>query len=209
MAFVKNNYTYKRINHFENFLNEFCEEKKVIPDFLITMIESEMGKKNINKENFTLKHLRIILKETNNRKYYEYQFNIYEKITGKKFIRINSDDKQKIMIMFYEIGKVYYDYCPKNRKSFFSYHYIVNRICYLLGFDYYLDYLSLFKIKNQSKLYQSDLILSKICKHYYDIWKNKCVINRLEEYINIKPSDDNHSDISLLKNLSKIKAFNN
>ena len=63
--------------------------------------------------------------------------------------------------MFMEIQEPFDRVCPKNRKNFFSYNYILYKFCELLGEK---EHMSLFTLlKSREKLYQQDCIWKEIC----------------------------------------------
>ena len=54
-------------------------------------------------------------------------------------------------------------FCPKDRKNFLSYAYVLHKFVQLLDLDEYLDCFIL--LKSREKLHQQDLIWAKICKY--------------------------------------------
>jgi len=69
--------------------------------------------------------------------------------------------EERLRIMFKDIQKPFDDNCPKERKNFLSYSYVLYKFCELLSEDKYLKYFPL--LKSKEKLYQQDLIWNKIC----------------------------------------------
>ena len=56
----------------------------------------------------------------------------------------------------------FYKHCPKNRKNFLSYSYVLHKFVELLGLDEFLPSFPL--LKSREKLHQQDLIWEKICR---------------------------------------------
>ncbi len=65
--------------------------------------------------------------------------------------------------MFKDIQKPFSIYCPKNRKNFLNYSYVLHKFCELLGLDNYINYFPL--LKNNNKLLQHDKIWKNICSY--------------------------------------------
>ena len=63
--------------------------------------------------------------------------------------------------MFKEIQNPFQKHCPKHRKNFLSYSYVIHKFIQLLGIDEYLIYFPL--LKSREKLYQQDKIWKEIC----------------------------------------------
>ena len=63
--------------------------------------------------------------------------------------------------MFKEIQTPFEKHCPKNRKNFLSYSYVIHKFIQLLNMNEYLVYFPL--LKSREKLYQQDLIWKNIC----------------------------------------------
>jgi hypothetical protein len=65
--------------------------------------------------------------------------------------------------MFKTIQVPFTKYCPKNRKNFMSYNYVLHKFCELLEQDEFLPCFPL--LKSREKLQQQDKIWEKICNH--------------------------------------------
>jgi hypothetical protein len=63
--------------------------------------------------------------------------------------------------MFKEIQGPFLKHCPKNRKNFLSYSYVLFKFCQLLDKDEFLPHFSL--LKSREKLHVQDQIWKKIC----------------------------------------------
>ncbi|AGF85364.1 late transcription factor VLTF3-like protein [Moumouvirus goulette] len=69
----------------------------------------------------------------------------------------------KIKKMFKQIQKPFAVYCPKDRKNFLNYSYVLHKFCELLDLDEYINYFPL--LKNNAKLLQHDKIWKNICEY--------------------------------------------
>ena len=70
--------------------------------------------------------------------------------------------EEKLRFMFKEIQNPFELHCPKNRKNFLSYSYVIHKFIQLLDMDEYLIHFPL--LKSREKLYQQDKIWKNICK---------------------------------------------
>jgi hypothetical protein len=64
--------------------------------------------------------------------------------------------------MFKQIQNPFRVVCPKARKNFISYSYVLHKFVQLLGFDEFKSCFPL--LKDRNKLHQTDLIWKGICK---------------------------------------------
>jgi predicted RNA-binding Zn-ribbon protein involved in translation (DUF1610 family) len=158
-----NYFSYKRINHFNEWLAQFQgKENTDIPDNVYYNIKNEI-KKNINMDvkDITYNQVRDILKKLDYNKYYEnipYLINI---ISGKKTPKLTRGEEEILRSLFKEIQIPFMNNCPPTRKNFLSYSYVLHKFCQLLEYDNLLSYFPL--LKSREKLQQQD-----------DIWKNIC-----------------------------------
>lgn len=157
-------YAYKRINHLTEILSQLqAKESTEIPPEVFDTISRELRKKRINKNDLDIFKLRKILKKANYRKYYEHIPHILQVINGKVPPRFSRRDEIRIKKMFRDIQEPFAIYCPKDRKNFLNYSYVLHKICELLDLDEYIDYFPL--LKNNAKLRQHDRIWKQICHH--------------------------------------------
>ena len=105
--------------------------------------------------------MRQILKRLNLNKYYEHTHHIINKLNGLPPPVLSRDVEEKMRFMFKEIQKPFSECCPKNRKNFLSYAYVIRKFLELLGEDKYMNYFPL--LKSREKLYQQDCIWKDIC----------------------------------------------
>lgn len=157
-------YAYKRINHLTEILSQLqAKESTDIPSKVFDSIRRELKKRKIDKNDLDIFRLRRILKKLNYRKYYEHVPHILQIINGKEPPNFSRSDEMKIKKMFKDIQKPFAIYCPKNRKNFLNYSFVLHKFCELLDLDEYISYFPL--LKNNAKLLQHDKIWKNICKY--------------------------------------------
>ncbi len=106
--------------------------------------------------------MRQILKRLNLNKYYEHIHHIINKLNGLPPPVLSRELEERMRLMFKEIQKPFSECCPKNRKNFLSYSYVIRKFLELLGEDEYIPYFPL--LKSREKLYQQDVIWKGITK---------------------------------------------
>lgn len=157
------NYSYKRENHFNEWLSQFqAQEMTSIPVEVIDQLRSELKKIKIkNLEDITHAKIRTLLKKLRLNKYYEHVPYITNILNGIKPPNMPQELEELLRIMFKDIQKPFDNNCPVERKNFLSYSYVLYKFCELLGEDEYLQYFPL--LKSKEKLYHQDFIWKKIC----------------------------------------------
>ena len=157
------NYSYKRENHFNEWLSQFqAQEMTCIPDDVLCQLRAELKKIKIKKlEDITHAKIRSLLKKLRLNKYYEHVPYITNILNGIKPPNMPQELEERLRIMFKDIQKPFDDNCPTERKNFLSYSYVLYKFCELLSEDEYLQYFPL--LKSKEKLYQQDVIWRKIC----------------------------------------------
>jgi len=160
-------YTYKRINHFNEWLAQFqAKERTDLPDEIYVKIMEEL-KKNTHVSTNDLKYndIREILKKLKYNKYYEHIPHILSVVTGKRAPILDRKSEEILRSLFKEIQIPFMNNCPPTRKNFLSYSYVLHKFCELLEYDHLLEYFTL--LKSREKLHAQDLIWNKICKDLY------------------------------------------
>lgn len=157
------NYSYKRENHFNEWLSQFqAQESTTIPDEVIEQLRAELKKMKIKKmSEITHTKVRGLLKKLKYNKYYEHTPYITNMLNGIRPPKMPQQLEERLRMMFIQIQKPFDDNCPKERKNFLSYSYVLYKFCQLLSEDQYLQYFPL--LKSKEKLYQQDVIWKKIC----------------------------------------------
>src|SRR6056300_361842 len=158
------NYSYKRENHFNEWLSQFqAQETTNIPPVVIEQLRNELKKIKVKTlDEITHARVRSLLKKLKLNKYYEHVPYITNIISGVKPPSMPQELEERLRIMFKDIQKPFDDNCPSERKNFLSYSYVLYKFCELLSEDKYLKYFPL--LKSKEKLYQQDVIWKKICE---------------------------------------------
>jgi|TARA_B100001094_G_scaffold105458_1_gene101664 ribosomal protein S27AE len=157
------NYSYKRENHFNEWLSQFqAQETTTIPQEVMEQLRNELKKLKIKAlEEITHARVRSLLKKLKMNKYYEHVPYITNILSGVKPPNMPQELEERLRIMFKDIQKPFDDNCPSNRRNFLSYSYVLYKFCELLSEDSYLQYFPL--LKSKEKLYQQDVIWKRIC----------------------------------------------
>ena len=157
-------YAYKKINHFNEWLAQFqAKESTEIPDDVYDAILFQLKREQITNMS-TLKptKLREILRKMKCSKYYEHIPHIINRLNGQNAPFMSREDEEKLRHMFREIQPSFKKHCPKGRRNFLSYSYVLYKFCELLEMDEYLACFPL--LKNRDKLYMQDKTWKLICE---------------------------------------------
>lgn len=157
-------FAYKRINHLRELLAQLqAKERSEIPPDVIAKMQAEFKKARVTSVNeVTQNNVKMYLKKLNLNKYYEHARQIANILSGKPPPVISGELYETLINMFHDIQEPFEAVCPKSRKNFFSYSYILYKFCELLGET---DMMELFPLlKSREKLYQQDCIWRDICK---------------------------------------------
>jgi hypothetical protein len=157
-------FAYKRINHFNEWLAQFqAKESTEIPQEVFDKILIEIKKERIdNMASLSPNKLRIILKKLKLNKFYEHVPHIINRLNGLPAPVMTRDTEEKLRMMFKEIQTPFLKFCPKERKNFLSYSYVLHKFVQLLGLDEFLICFPL--LKSREKLHQQDQIWKNICE---------------------------------------------
>jgi hypothetical protein len=158
---------YKRINHFNEWLVQIQGRETTDIDAEVYQNIINEIKKNKELSNdlglLTNKQLKKILRKLNLNKYYEHIPFIINKLNRLPPPNISREHEEKFRSMFKEIQEPFALYCPKNRKNFLSYSYVLHKFCELLELDELISFFPL--LKSRQKLKEHDLIWKKICQY--------------------------------------------
>jgi len=157
-------YAYKKINHFNEWLAQFqAKESTEIPMEIYDSILLQLKKERItNMSSLKPTKLREILRKMKASKYYEHIPHIINRLNGQNAPFMSREDEEKLRHMFREIQPSFKKHCPKGRRNFLSYGYVLYKFCELLEMDEYLGCFPL--LKNRDKLYLQDKTWEKICE---------------------------------------------
>ena len=157
-------FAYKRINHFNEWLAQFqAKESTEIAQEVFDKILVEIRKERIrNMATLSPSKLREILKKLRLNKYYEHVPHIINRLNGLPAPVMTRETEDKLRMMFKEIQTPFLKHCPKERKNFLSYSYVLHKFVQLLEMDEFLVCFPL--LKSREKLHQQDQIWKKICE---------------------------------------------
>jgi len=157
-------FSYKRINHLRELLSQLqAKESSDVPSEVLDIIRAEFKKERIhNMHQISQDKVKRFLKKCNLTKYYEHTRQITNLLSGKPPPTISNELYDKIITMFIEIQEPFERTCPKTRKNFFSYNYILFKFCELLEAHEHMHLFPL--LKSREKLYQQDCIWKDICE---------------------------------------------
>lgn len=155
-------FCYKRINHFNEWLSQFqAKESTEIPNYVFDQLLFELKKLRVTDiKKLTPDKVREILKKYKLNKYYEHVPHIINKISGLPPPIMSREIEEKLRSMFKEIQEPFMEICPKNRKNFLSYSYVLHKMCELLELDEFLICFPL--LKSREKLHNQDIMWKKI-----------------------------------------------
>jgi hypothetical protein len=157
-------FSYKRINHFNEWLAQFqAKETTDIPKEIYEEIIIEINKERLDINTLSPKKLRSILKKIKKNKYYEHIPHILNKLNGKSPPIMSREVEEELRRMFKEIQVPFHKFCPKDRKNFLSYSYVLHKFVELLELDEFLNCFIL--LKSREKLHQQDQIWKQICQY--------------------------------------------
>jgi hypothetical protein len=157
-------FSYKRINHFREWCNQVQgKESTDIPNDVFEKILNEIKKEKIvDTKKITYSKMREILKRLRINKYYEHINYIINRINGIPTPQFSAELEEKLCSMFRDIQGPFLKHCPKDRKNFLSYSYVLYKFFQILGLNEYLKFFPL--LKSREKLYIQDQIWKKICE---------------------------------------------
>ena len=158
-------FAYKRINHLNEWLAQFqAKESTDIPQEVYDKILLELKKERMDDISQLSTHkLREILKKLKLNKYYEHVPHIINRLNGVPPPTISREIEEELRRMFKEIQMPFHKFCPKDRKNFLSYSYVLHKFMQLLEMDEFLPCFML--LKSREKLHQQDQIWRKICEY--------------------------------------------
>lgn len=158
-------YSYKRQNHFMEWLQKIqAAERTIIPQDIIDAVKLELKQARVtDPRDIDQKKVKFYLKKLKLSKYFDHVAHITTVLTGKSAPKFSNALIDQLKNMFEEIQQPFDMFCPKTRKNFLSYAYVLRKFFELLGEDHYIEYLPC--LKSNLKLYQQDQIWKQICEH--------------------------------------------
>jgi len=157
-------YSYKRINHFREWCSQVQgKESTDIPEEIFENILKEIRKEKIqDTRKITYNKMREIMKRLRINKYYEHINYIINRINGVPTPHFSPELEEKLCSMFKEIQGPFLKHCPKERKNFLSYSYVLFKFFQILNRHEYLRFFPL--LKSREKLWVQDQIFKNICE---------------------------------------------
>ena len=156
-------YAYKRINHFNELLAQFQAKGNFeIPQEIFEQILAELKKQRITDfKNLKYRQMREVLRKLKLNRQYDHISYIISRLNGSIAPVMSRETEEKLRHMFKEIQPSFQKHCPKNRRNFLSYSYVLYKFCELLELDQFLGSFPL--LKNRDKLYQQSKVWQLIC----------------------------------------------
>jgi len=156
-------FSYKKINHFNEWINQIQgKEVTKIPKEVFDKLLVEIKKERImNSKYITQIKVRGYLRKLKLSKYYEHVPYITLQLGGEKPPQIPHEIETELRRMFIEISAPFITYCPKNRRNFPRYTFMIYKCCELIGYTEILPFLPL--LKTRTRLCAMDEIWKKIC----------------------------------------------
>jgi hypothetical protein len=139
------------------------KESTDIPESIFKNILEEIKKEKIRDiKKISYQKMREILKKLHINKYYEHINYIINRINGVPTPHFTPELEEKLCNMFKEIQGPFLRHCPKERKNFLSYSYVLFKFFELLKLDEHLRFFPL--LKSREKLAVQDQIFKCICE---------------------------------------------
>jgi hypothetical protein len=157
-------YAYKRINHFNELLAQFqAKGSTEIPQDVFDSIVAELKKQRITDfKNLKYRQMREVLRKLKLNRQYDHIPYIISRLNGSIAPVMDRETEERLRHMFKEIQPSFQKHCPKNRRNFLSYSYVLYKFCELLELDEFLASFPL--LKNRDKLYQQSKVWQLICQ---------------------------------------------
>lgn len=156
-------YAYKRINHFNELLAQFqAKGSTEIPQDIFDQIVAELQKQRITDfKSLKPRQMREVLRKLKLNRQYDHIPYIISRLNGSAAPVMDRETEERLRHMFKEIQPSFQRHCPKNRRNFLSYSYVLYKFCELLELDEFLASFPL--LKNRDKLYQQSKVWQAIC----------------------------------------------
>ena len=154
---------YKR-QHFDDILKLVQgKETYVVPEDVIVQVMRELHAQRYDKDDITQHVVRQTLRKLRLRRAYDHVSQITIRITGVRTPRISSEMETECRTMFIKMSKPFQRFCPKTRKNFLSYNYVLFRCFHILNLTHMLGSVSL--LRGHDKLLLQDETFEKIAHH--------------------------------------------
>lgn len=140
-----------------------AKESTEIPQEVYDALLLEIKKERItNLATLNNTKIRKYLKKLKYNKYYEHIPHILNRLNGLPPPVLTKETEEKLRSMFKQIQAPFMKVCPKNRKNFLSYSYVLYKFVELLGLDDFKSQLTV--LRSREKLQNQEAIWRNICK---------------------------------------------
>lgn len=154
--------SYKRINHFNEFLSLMqAKESSKISEDVLDIIREQCKKERIDPKTVKVEKVRAILKQKKLSKYYDNVAQIMATFTDESPVSIPPHLEDSLRNMFDAIQEPFNRHKPPTRTNFLSYNYVLYKFCELMGERELMKQFSL--LKSREKLYEQDQLWKLIC----------------------------------------------
>jgi len=157
-------FSYKRINHFGEWLSALQAKESIeIPDAVYQSIMARLYDERVqNTDDITVHKVRDILKKLKLRKYYEHVQLITCKITGRAPPRMTPEMEERLKVCFLAASAAFQRHIPEGRKNMVSYALVCQKLCILLGYTEFIPFFA--PLKSREKMAKADSCWQLICQ---------------------------------------------
>lgn len=157
---VSLNYLYKVSDHLMTHLDKITgNENATIDEDTINKIKKEILLMNVSFEDVNPIQIREILRKIKNPRYYNHVVCIWKLISNKEGIKISEEEKKNIHELFMRFYREYIKLYPGH--SFLSYNFVLQKICYILGYDNIAKEFS--QLKSKTKMEECEKKWNDLC----------------------------------------------
>jgi hypothetical protein len=140
---------YKRLTHFRSNLTRLLGlESYVLPDEVLSVVRQEHPT--------SVKQVKLILKQNGYSKFYKHCFNIASRC-GVRLPLLSQLEIERLIFLFNVFNGAYKS--QSNRSNLLNYHFIVGKLCLMIGRADVLKYLN--RLKSKSKLLEHEAIWTR------------------------------------------------
>lgn len=167
----KRKYPYNPINHLIEKINQFqAKQTTKIPPEIYAIIEKELKKNMIEKENVNPEIIEKILKKYKKEAFYEHHYLIFSHITNTPPPSLTREEEEDVKVKFKMIEKPFKLFKPKNRDNNPNYSVVLNKIFLIkaeLENNQQMEINSRYfrLLKSREKLKKFDVLWKMICKY--------------------------------------------
>ena len=157
-------FSYKRINHFGEWLSALQAKESIdIPEAVYQSIMARLYDERVqNVDDITVHKVRDILKKLKLRKYYEHVQLITCKITGRAPPRMTPEMEERLKVCFLAASAAFQRHIPEGRKNMVSYALVCQKLCILLGYTEFIPFFA--PLKSREKMAKADSCWQLICQ---------------------------------------------